>query len=346
MKILVIRFKQIGDAILASPICNSLKESFPNAEIDYVLYEHVAPLFKNHKYIDNIITITKEEQKNPFKYLFKVWKVTRKKYDIVIDIMSTPKSEFFTLFSLSSKYRIGRKKKWRGFTYNYKIIEPKNAKDKVDKFLKMLEPLKKDYTLVYNSYYTVTITSEEKLYLKNKMLKAGIDFSKPVIACAINSRVPSKVYPIDYMTEVIKTILNKLDIQIIFYYSPNEKEFAKNVHENLLDNDKRIFSNIETKSIRELAMLLANCNMFFGNEGGPRHLAQALDVPSFAIFSPNSLKKEWLSNANDRHQGVEPNDISTNHEGMTREEIYRLIKPDYVVKKVEEIFYKYVQNIK
>ncbi len=175
------------------------------------------------------------------------------------------------------------------------------------------------------------------------MEKAGIDFTKPVIACAINSRVPAKVYPIENMVQAIKKLLNDLDIQIIFYYSPDEKQFAKNVHENMLENDKRIFSNVETSSIRELGMLLSNCNMFFGNEGGPRHLAQSLDIPSFAIFSPGSSKKEWLSNANDRHQGVEPQDIQKNFDGMTRDEIYRLITPEYIVSKVEEMFEKYVK---
>ncbi len=61
MKILVIRFKQIGDAVLSSPICMTLKKTFPNAQIDYVLYEHIAPLFENHNGIDNVIKITKEE---------------------------------------------------------------------------------------------------------------------------------------------------------------------------------------------------------------------------------------------------------------------------------------------
>ncbi len=344
MKILIVRFKQIGDSILASPMCNTLKKSFPGAEVDYVVYEHVAPIFENHKYIDNVISISKAEQKNPFKYLAKVWKVTRKKYDIVIDIMSTPKSEVFTLFSPGAEYRIGRKKKHRGYTYTHKIEEPRDTKDKVDKFLKMLKPLEEKYDIKYDSNYIITITPEEKEYMKNKMEKAGVDFSKPVVACAINSRVPAKVYPVDNMTKVIKKLLNDLDIQIIFYYSPDEKAFAKNVHENMLENGKRIFSNIETSSIRELGMLLSNCDMFFGNEGGPRHLAQSLDVPSFAIFSPSSSKKEWLSNANDRHQGVEPYDLKENTEGMTRDEVYRLITPEYVVSKVEEMFSKYVNK--
>ncbi len=75
MKILVVRFKQIGDSILASPMCKTLKKTFPDAQIDYVLYEHISPLFEKSKYIDNVISITKEEQKN----IFNVEKETEEK---------------------------------------------------------------------------------------------------------------------------------------------------------------------------------------------------------------------------------------------------------------------------
>ena len=345
MKILVVRFKQIGDSILASPICNSLKQTFPDAEIDYVLYEHVAPLFKNHEYIDNVITISKKEQKNWFKYLAKVWKVTRKKYDIIIDIMSTPKSEMFTLFGMGAKYRIGRTKKGRGYTYTHKIDEPTDAKNKVDKFLRMLKPLEEEYKIVYDPNFTITITPEEKAYLREKMVKAGVDFSKPVFACAVTTRVPFKIYPIDCMVKVINTLLDDLkDIQILFYYSPDQKPFIKDVHENMLGNNKRVFSNIETASIRELAMLLDNCDLYFGNEGGPRHLAQALDIPSFAIYFPESDKKEWLPYTNDKHQGVISSEMADSFEGMTRDEIYRLITPEYVVEQVEDLYNKYVKK--
>ena len=67
INILVIRFKRIGDAILSLPLCHSLKLTFPNSKVDFVLYEDVAPLFEGHPYIDNVITITKKEQKKSFK---------------------------------------------------------------------------------------------------------------------------------------------------------------------------------------------------------------------------------------------------------------------------------------
>ena len=340
MKILVVRFKQIGDAILSSVICNTLKRTFPDAEVDYVVYEHISPLFKNHKYIDNVISITKEEQKNPFKYLAKVWKITRKKYDIVIDIMSTPKSEFFTLFSLGSKYRIGRRKPKRGYTYNYKIDEPRDAKDKVDKFLKMLKPLEKDYHITYDNNYVITLTFEERSQMRKRMLDAGIDFSRPVYICAANSRRKSKIYNTEKMKRIVERVRDELKGQVIFFYSPDEKDFIMKFYEKFEDK-KDLFVNINTKSIRELAMVISNCDFFFGNEGGPRHLAQSLDIPSFAIFSPSASKKEWLSNANERHQGVDSDDVG-NCENLDYNGQYNLIDPDYVFDKIEKMSKKFI----
>ena len=344
MKILIIRFKQIGDAVLSSVICNTLKKSFPDAEIDYVVYEHIAPLFKNHPYIDNVISITKEEQKNFFKYIIKVWKVTRKKYDIIIDIMSTPKSEFFTLLSLKSKYRIGRRKMYRVFTYTHKISEPIDSKDKVDKFLKMLDPLAENYKILYDNNYVIQIEEKEKEYMRKKMEESGINFSNPIFICAINSRRPEKVYPLNKMECVIKKVIEELNPQIILFYSPSEKEFAKNFHSRLGDS-KNIFSNIETASIRELAMLISNCDIFFGNEGGPRHIAQSLDTPSFATFSSKSSKKEWLANPSKKHQGVEPRDIYPECHLLSYKDCYSLIKPDYVVDKIKELYLQYCRNM-
>lgn len=343
MKILIIRFKQIGDAVLSSVIYNTLKKSFPDSEIDYVLYEHISPIFQNHKYIDNIISITKEEQKNPLKYISKVWKVTRKNYDIIIDIMSTPKSEIFSLFSMNSKYRIGRAKKYRGFFYTHKVKEPKDAKDKVEKFLKLLDPLKKEYSLIYDNQYTIFITAKEKEIMRKRMIEAGVDFSRPVFACAVNSRRPEKVYDTEKMKIIIENLIKDLNAQIIFYYCPSEEKFVKTFHKNLGDY-VNVFSNIKTKSIRELAILLANCDLFFGNEGGPRHIAQSLDIPSFAIFSPNASKKEWLSNACERHQGVESEDIPLYTSSLSRDEKYALITPEYVTVKIKEIYNKFVKK--
>lgn len=48
MKILVIRFRQMGDAVLATALLNSIRRSFPDAEIHFVLNSQLADLFAGH----------------------------------------------------------------------------------------------------------------------------------------------------------------------------------------------------------------------------------------------------------------------------------------------------------
>ena len=194
--------------------------------------------------------------------------------------------------------------------------------------MRMLDPIKNDgIDIKYDHEYNIDITLDEKKKIKEKMVDAGIDFKKPVIAFAINSRRPEKIWNIEYMELLIKKVLEDKKAQAIFYYSPAEKKFALDMHKKLgLRTD--VFTNVVTESIRELAVLLSECDMFIGNEGGPRHIAQGVDTPSVAIFSPSAEKKEWLSNANERHRGIEYLDI------LTKEEIEKIVVEDNSRKKL------------
>lgn len=58
MKILVVRFRQMGDAILTTVVLNSLKKSFPDCSIDFVLNDKICPLFEGHPSINRLIPFT------------------------------------------------------------------------------------------------------------------------------------------------------------------------------------------------------------------------------------------------------------------------------------------------
>jgi len=117
-RILVIRYKFIGDVLMTSALCNSLKKSFPNSEVDYMVHAVSAPLFEHHPYIDNVIAVTDAERKNIWKYLRKAKSIGSKQYDIIIDTSSTAKTQLVSLFSRQTKYRIGREKKRKSFTFS------------------------------------------------------------------------------------------------------------------------------------------------------------------------------------------------------------------------------------
>ena len=54
--------------------------------------------------------------------------------------------------------------------------------------------------------------------------------------------------------------------------------------------------------------MFANCGLYVGNDTGPRHIAQALDVPAFAIVSPSSDKWDWVPWDNPRFKAVDSGD--------------------------------------
>ena len=111
MKILVVRFRQMGDAILATSMLSTLKKSFPDAEIHFVLNERIAPLFEGHPAISRIITFSDDERHSFFIYIKKVWHIVHQtRYDAIIDMRSTLNTMFFALFSHRSKWRIGIRK--------------------------------------------------------------------------------------------------------------------------------------------------------------------------------------------------------------------------------------------
>lgn len=339
-KILVIRFRRIGDSVISSTLCSSLKRSFPEAEVHYILNEHIAPLFYHHPDIDKIIPFSTYEMENTFRYIKKVRKtVKEEKYDMIIDTRSTIKTSMFSIFSFRTKYRIGRLKSYNYFIHNYRIDNSyKGDKDNAKLTLSLLTPLEKIFNIKiepeFKLYYTQKEASDYRAYMQSK----GIDFSKPIIVCAVAVRLEYKAWPKDKMRDLLQKVIDKYDVQLIFNFGDNkEKETALEIRKQL-NYDKHIFIDIEANNLRELIALLANSSFFFGNEGGVRHISQALGIPSLAIFPPSVPLNNWLPNRSEKYQGIELADINPQaayDKKLSFEEKMALIDLYYVWKKLD-----------
>ena len=262
-KALIISFSGIGDAILTEVLCENLKQMFPKIIVDMVVKDNSFPLFLNNPAIDNVIPYYNNERKNYLKYVKKTWNVMKKKYDIILDVESTPRSELFSLFGKKAAYRAGwykvskHKILWmkvkRGFFYNNKIV--RDNKESVTKNLtKFLDPLIKissleNYEKTFD--FRLCITDEEKQKMRKVMEEAGINFSKPVIMCAVNSVSDGKRWRKDYMMEVLKYILNNYDSMsevIIGELDNFKKEYGRKRRTVVENAEEAVF---EEKKIEE-----------------------------------------------------------------------------------------------
>ena len=334
-KILIIRFRRIGDSVISSTLCSSLKKSIPNAEIHYVLNESIAPLFSNHPDINKVITFSNDDMSSFSKYIKKVRSIMIDgDYDIIVDTRSTIKTMFFSLFSMKTSFRIGRKKWYNKIIQNYRINNVfDGSSDNAQITLDLLDPLTAKYKIEKDSNFKLYYTSEEFESYKRYMKDNGIDFTKPIIICGVTTRIEGKAWSKEKMKEVLARIINKYDAQLIFNYGDaTEKQFAMELQAQM-NNDPHIFTSIEAKGLRELICLLANSNFFFGNEGGTRHISQALGIPSFAIYPPGVELANWLPNRSEKYNGIELSDIvkdSLKYENLTYDEKLDLIDTNSV----------------
>jgi len=233
--ILVIRFRRVGDSVLSTVICSSLRQTFPDAKIDFVLNDAIESLYDHHPDIDQIITFNDEENHNLRKYLGKVWRTMHvKKYDIIIDTRSTIKTLFFSLFSMSTPFRIGTFKKYNFLLHNYRVQNHLDSSmDMVQHNLLLLKPLEKIATVKYTSDFKLYVSEEEKNQFHEYMECQGIDFSRPVVLATVSARLEYKIWDKEKMKTVLRLMIEKFDTQLIFNFSGSEEAFVKKMHEEM-----------------------------------------------------------------------------------------------------------------
>ena len=340
--ILVIRFRRVGDSVLSMALCHTLRQTFPDAEIDFVINEGIHELYTNHPDVDRCITFNNDENGHFGRYIKKVWKTVHgTRYDVIIDMRTTLKTLWFSIFSrFRTPFRIGSKKWYSWIGLSHRVDNhAAGTGNRIEQNNMLTDPLSQIAEVKKANTFRLYVDENLRDEYHHKMEEAGIDFSKPVIMATPTARLEYKVLPAPTMKSLLKKIIDTTGAQIIFNFSGKEKEAAERYRHELND-DPHIFTNIEAPSLPELCALIANCQFFFGNEGGPRHIAQALDIPSFAIFPPGVSKGRWLPSEGERFGGISPDDFMEPSEQdnrkltyqqrmdlMTEGEIWKMLEP-------------------
>lgn len=339
----------MGDAILATSLLNTLRHNFPDAQIHFVLNERIAPLFKGHPSIDRCITFTDDERHHSLTYIRKVWHIVHEThYDVIIDMRSTMNTMLFAILSPSSTYRIGVDKGYTKIAFNH-TIGPCGDKYSMVEYdtryalpLQTIRPIEPVYT------FTLKITEEEKQDFGAYLTSQGINLNRPVMLANVTAKLASKVWMEDRMVWVLNHFLNQNpDYQIIFNYAPGqEEENARRIYAQM-GKPHQVFIDIQAHSSRELVAMAGYMTLFFGNEGGARHIAQAAGCPSLAICAPENSKRVWIPQTQVLAEGISPIDtLSTNniseetYRKMSREEKYGLLTQEFVWNRLQSFMTK------
>ena len=343
-KILVIQNKRIGDVLISSVIANNMKLVFPDSEITYFVYDYTTGVLENNPNIDRIISVKEKELKKLPKLLKTISKIRSEKYDIIFDSYAKFQSRMLCLFS-DAPIRAGFKRSYKTlklpfYTHPIDFLDDKSKfcgkaiEDRIN-MINRIFPLKDpDYRP------KIYLNEAEKVYSKTKGL------NKPIVMFGIMGSTKEKSMPFDYVAELVDFIVEHYDVTLLFNYAPYQKEEAKAIY-NLCKHKTQINLDIYEDSIRGFCSLLHSCDLLIANEGGSVHIAKALDIPTFTIYSPFIDKGDWSTFEDGiEHQSIHLlEELPSAYSQFTRdsrkkieenpEEMYRKLTPEMILNKLK-----------
>lgn len=295
MKILVIQQKMIGDVLVSSIICNNLRTAYPDARIDYLVYESTTPVLEGNPAIDHVILFKKEHRESNIALLKLALSIRKEKYDLVIDAYSKLESYIFVLLS-GAKRRISYEKPGRKFLYtdNVPFAEfPKtNMGLAIERRISLLKPL--NLNIEIDPLPKLFVTEKENNDALALFEKHGVRKDRKTVMISLIGSEKLKTYPLEYMAQIVDEIAGKYNANILFNYFPSQDEDAKKVYEACSANTRaKIYFDLLGHDLRSFIAIMNNCDMIVGNDGGAINMAKSLGKPSFIIFSPWIEKKIW-----------------------------------------------------
>ncbi len=294
MKILVIKPSSLGDIIHSLPFLKALRNTFPDAQIDWVISKNLAGVLEGHPLINNLIIFDKDSWKS-IRNLPKTTKEARmlikalrsKKYDMVIDLQGLLRSGIITGIT-RSPLKVGFDNAREGSRHFY------NKKVRVDGSLHAVER----YLEIAKSIGVKTERAEFPLDIEKSAAKeAGLLIGdlKEYVVIVPSARWQSK----RWSPENFGALINRLSLPCVIVGSSSDKKIAKQV---MNSSDGKGIDLSGKTGLKGLIALIAGARAVISNDSGPLHIAAALGVPVAALFGPTDPARtgpyDWHNNKN------------------------------------------------
>ena len=281
-KILVVRFGAFGDVLMTFPLLEALPRLFPGAAVDFAIFDSFQPLLSTAPQPPRRVIVLKRTawaKMNPWQRMLDqlayVWEVRREKYDLLIDPLSNTRSFFLALFG-GAVYRAGIRHGIRALAYHTAMLE-KERKYAAEVPLDLLRSLGLE---VAAARPRMVIPDKAKRFAADYYRDEKLEGKRVALLHPAGSW-PSKVWPSGHFAHVAKGLADK-GLAVYVFWGPGEKEAAGEVVRRS-GNACRL---LPETTILQGAAIIERAALMVSNDTGPKHIAQALDVPTVCIYGP------------------------------------------------------------
>jgi len=284
MKILLLKFRNIGDVLLITPLVSNLKAYYKDAQIDVAVNHHTEPMINLNPNINKVIIYERELVKASSLFI-KNWKeikfffsFKKENYDIVINLTEGDRGAIISWLT-KAPVRIGYLNKKRFFkniyTHNLPNQELRHTVET------NIDPLRQLNIPIKHKKVEVFWTKGDEILIQNQLtnINAFIHIhpvSRWLFKCIANST----------MAKIIDFCELELKIKVVITSSSEKFELEK--IQEILDLCQSKPINLSGKlSLKQTAALNKKAKFFIGVDTAIMHVSASNNVPVFAFFGPS-----------------------------------------------------------
>jgi heptosyltransferase-2 len=273
-KILIIRLSSLGDIVLTEPICQKLKDNFPEAEITFITKPMFKKLAAGFRSVDKVILW--KDKPNLLLSLKK------EKYDLVIDLHDKLSSWLIRWFS-GSKTVVYRKQHFLRKRM-IKHLTKVRIYSTVDLYASVFEKLSID-----QEWHFPKLIPNPKLDKKinEVFLNFSVNRKETLIGIYPGASFETKRYPLAYLIKFINMVPDSWNCRFVLLGSNADKPDAVKIYKSV---NKKVIDLTGVFKIHELPNAMNEIDGFITNDSGPMHIAAALEKPQIAIFGATHTK--------------------------------------------------------
>ncbi|OGU11826.1 MAG: hypothetical protein A2X61_15495 [Ignavibacteria bacterium GWB2_35_12] len=286
-RILIIRLSSMGDVILASHLVRNLRESLPNARIDFITAKPFSEIYQFNPHIFNLYEYDKNWGKSSIReFKEKILKNNGlEKYDLLIDLQRNYRSLQLRK-GLGNKIVKVRKNRLNKLSLVY-------FKKNITKVIQQIPEIYFNTIVGYNVQddgkgleLWLPGDKEKGFYQPFSIVRVNDD--KIRIAIAPGAYHETKRWLPERFAELINVLKNNYNAEIVIIGGPFDVEITKQIIDL---SGEEVIDKSGSDSIISTAELIDKCNILITNDTGLMHIAAARQVPVVAIFG--STVKEF-----------------------------------------------------
>ncbi|MBQ2645206.1 glycosyltransferase family 9 protein, partial [bacterium] len=296
-KILVVRYRFIGDTILALPFLKNLRLAYPDAQIDMVVAPKSGEIIENCPYVDNFIyfdTTKKHKYENGINKKKSFWyyvkELRKNKYDKAY-ILKRSLSSALLVFLSNIKERIGFDTEYRGFLLTTKVPYIINRHESQC----FLDILRADGIEISDDSFENGIDSSAKMRIDSLINEKDISRELKWVIVHATATNPGKLWSLTNFAKITEYLINEKNVQVFFIGTDFDSKTYQSMLKMIENPLKLAPVDLCGKlSLQESLALTSEVDLLIGNDSGNLHIASSVHTPIIGLYGPMPFEK-WYA---------------------------------------------------